>query len=297
MIDLAGPQLRARVSADRGEVRSLRRADGDEELLFQSPWPTAPPAGAAPDPVAWTRAWPGGWTLLFPNAGEPCTVDGRAHGFHGDASLARWDVVAAGDDVATLRWADPSGLEIERRFAAADDALTVDSTIRNTASHPLPYLQTEHLILGERLAGPGAEITLGGGRMLRMDDTGQPLGELESWPTAEDWRTAPADPFSRFAGIEGIERSEVVVEREGIRATVTWAGLPGLWFWHEHRASPEFPGATPITCLGVEPASSLRSDGLEEAIRRGDATILEPGAQARASVALSVARVAPGASA
>jgi hypothetical protein len=282
-------ELRAVVSAERGEIRSLVHRPTGAELLFQSPWTPAPSRPDLLDPEAWTRAWPGGWTLLFPNAGEPCTLDGRAHGFHGAASLASWTVTGEADDAVTLAWRDVSGLDVARSVRLHGDRLEVANRVVNRSSSEQPYLLVEHLILGERLAGPGATISVPPADVVRMDDAGVPLDHPEPWPTSGGWDRVPSDPFSRFGGLTPGEEPRVVVERDGLSVTVAWSGLPALWLWHEHRASDGFPGAHPITCLGVEPSTTVGSQGLAIERDRGEAAVLAPGAAAETLTALIVA--------
>jgi hypothetical protein len=272
--------LRAVVTADRGEIRSLVHRPTESELLFQSPWRPAASGLDLLDPEAWTRAWPGGWTLLFPNAGERCTVSGREHGFHGAASLARWTVGQVADDAVLLGWRDPSGLEVERWVRLRGGRLEVENRVTNRSNTDQPYLLVEHLIFGERIAGAGARIAAPPAPVVRMDDAGEPLGEPEPWPTAEGWDTASAQPFSRFGALSRSGTDRVVVERDGLEVAVCWTGLPALWFWHEHQASDGFPDARPITCLGLEPASTITSQGLARALDRDEARILRPGASA-----------------
>lgn len=285
---LQNDTLRVVVSAERGEIRSLVHVPSGDELLFQSPWAPLPSRPDLLDPEEWTAAWPGGWTLLFPNAGEPCTVDGRAHGFHGAASLARWDLEPTSDHALVLRWRDSSGLEIRRAIRLRGDRLEVENRVENGSAGAQPYLLVEHLILGERLAAAGARISAGAAEVLRMSDAGQPLGDGEAWPTADDWSTVPDQPFSRFGALRGMCPRRITVEREGLSAAVEWSGLASLWLWHEHRASDGFPDSAPITCLGVEPASTASSQGLARALADGEAEVIAPGDSATTITTVSV---------
>ena len=278
--------LRLAVAPERGEIRSLVHRRSGEELLFRSPWePSRAPPGP-PGAEAWVAAWPGGWTLLFPNAGNRCALDGREHGFHGAASLAAWSVVDASATAVTLAWTDASGLAVRRTVALDGAEVTVATEIENRAPEPRPYVLVEHLILGAALAGPGARVTAGPAAVLRMDDDGGPLGPPEAWPTAGDWTVVPDAPFSRFGALHDLERREVRVARGDLAVALRWSGLPCLWLWHEHRASAGFP--LPITALGLEPASVAGSTGLAQAVADGTASWLGPGVRATATAVLAV---------
>jgi hypothetical protein len=226
-------------------------------------------------------AWPGGWTFLFPNAGNRCEHDGRDHGFHGAASLADWSA-----DGTTLSWEDESGLAVRREIALDGGTLSVTTAIENRAAVARAYVLVEHLVLGAALGGPGARLAVDGAQVRRMADDGAPLGD-EPWPTAGGWDVVPDAPFSRFAALHGLERSAVTVTRGGLAATVRWDGLPALWLWHEHRASDGFPH--PITALGLEPASAPRAGGLAAGVADGSATLLAPGERAELRVTVSIA--------
>ena len=286
MRTLQSEELRVGLTPERGEIRSLVHRPTGAELLFQSPWvPTATRADLL-SPEEWTRAWPGGWTLLFPNAGNRCTFAGRAHGFHGAASLSRWSVECESADAVTLAWRDSSELAVRRIVRLDGGELTVATEIENRATAPQPYLMVEHLILGEALAGPGARLATGPARVLRMDDEGAPLGAPEPWPTAEDWTVVPDARFSRFGALHELERREVTVARSGLAATLRWTGLPAMWLWHEHQASDGFP--LPITALGLEPSASVASTGLARAVEQGEAPTLAPGGRATVTTSLAV---------
>jgi hypothetical protein len=278
---LESDALRATVSPARGEVRSLVWRATGEELLFQAPWSPAPTRPALRAEDDWVASWPGGWTLLFPNAGNRCEHDGRDHGFHGAASLADWAV-----DGTALSWEDASGLAVRREIALDGAELSVATAIENRAAVERPYVLVEHLVLGAALGGPGARLSLGGAQVRRMADDGTPLGD-EPWPTDAGWDAVPDAPFSRFGALHGLEQRAVTVARDGLAATVRWSGLPAMWLWHEHRASDGFP--LPITALGLEPASAPRAGGLAAGVADGSATVLAPGERATLRVALSVA--------
>jgi Domain of unknown function (DUF4432) len=283
---LQSDELRVALTPLRGEIRSLVHRPTGEELLFQSPWKPIATRADLRSGEEWTAAWPGGWTLLFPNAGNRCTFGGRDHGVHGAASLARWSVEGESADAVTLAWTDASELAVRRIVRLDGGELTVATEIENRAATPQPYLMVEHLILGAALAGPGARMATGPARVLRMDDEGAPLGAPEPWPTAEDWTVVPDAPFSRFGALHELERREVTVSRGALACTLRWTGLPAMWLWHEHRASDGFP--LPITALGLEPSASVASTGLARAVEQGEAPTLAPGARATVTTALVV---------
>jgi hypothetical protein len=284
------------LDADRGaECRSLTA--GGIELLFQAPWvPTPTNRRAHTDEHAWTTAWPGGWQILFPNAGEECVVDGRHHGFHGAASLAVWQVESAHADRVDLRWEDDSGLLVDRRVDLVRRTVRATTTVTNAGSSAAEFVAVEHIIFGEPLCGHGSRVTLPGGALVPLADDGTQLaGGPRPWPLAvrrgesEDWSRGAAGPSSRFGTVTGLpERRAGLADADGSHAIeLRWSeSFPYLWFWEEQGAAP--PPLTGVSCLGLEPATVSTSEGLAAGRARGEATTLEQGESAHFEVEIEV---------
>jgi hypothetical protein len=294
VISLRSDALALRLDVAHGaEVRSLIRLAGQIELLAQTPWKHAAadvPAGAE----AWTRRWPGGWQLLMPNAGNACVVEGRKHGFHGDASLQPWRIVEQSGSFVDVAWSDVSGLAVVRRVALDGRRVTVATRIVNESEQTRSLLHVEHLVFGPPLAGPGVDIAAPPCALHPLDaDDGTPTGAAVQWPCvgAEDWSRALDAPFTYFGALDRPQPRTIRVANEnaGVAATVDWSGddLPHLWFWHEH-AADRILDDWPLTCLGIEPASALRSGGLADAIDAGEVVVLPSGAAISAEVAVTV---------
>jgi Domain of unknown function (DUF4432) len=293
MIALESDTLAVRIDGTQGaEIRSLIRRAGELELLVQTPWPSAE-ARVPASGDEWTRRWRGGWQLLTPNAGNECVVGGRRHGCHGDASLLPWRLLEEGDHFAELAWRDVSGLAVERRIALEGPRVIVTSRIVNDADEPLQFLLGEHLVFGPPLAGPGVRIDAPATAIVPLDpDTAVPIGPVVRWPMgAADWSRPPDRPFTHFGAFATPEPRALRVanERAGIAATVEWSGaaLPHLWFWHEHRVA-RLVDDWPITCLGLEPATTARGTGLAEAIEAGEAIVLAPRSTTSTETVLTV---------
>lgn len=297
-VELHSDRLSATIDPVAGGcVRSLRDRHSGIELLVQTPPPTAPVPAPPADPDRWTRAWPGGWHLLFPNAGEPCTVHGVRHGFHGAASISRWDVLASDTATAQLAWRDQSGLAVTRQFALKGNVLRVRNDVTNGSSDMASFIIAEHLIFGPPLVGPGMYLGLAGGRLIPMTDTGQhiaPAADALEWPYAdrgaglEDWSNQPEQSLSRFGAVTELTDAEVAIRNGSISVSVSWDmdPLPNLWLWHEN-AGPDTE-ADGITCLGVEPASVAHSLGLANAIESNEAVRLAPHETWHSDVRVSV---------
>lgn len=281
-----------------GEVRSLRPSGGPE-LLFQAPWDQGGDPAPDADERSWTEAWQGGWQLLFPNAGASCEVGARRHGFHGAASLARWEVERAEPDCADLRWTDPGGLVARRSVAVEARTVRARTEVEHRGSEPAAFVLVEHLIFGEPLAGPEARVQLAGGTLVPLADEGfrLPGAEVSEWPYArrddgvEDWSRGAEAPVSRFGAVIGVpgRRARVTSAGGDLAVELQWSEtFPNLWFWEEGGGATEAPWLARTSCLGLEPASVPTGEGLARSLERGEATILGPGERAVFELELEV---------
>jgi hypothetical protein len=299
-MELHSSRLRAHLEpAAGGCLRSLYDLGSDTELLFQSPWPAGPLPSPPADSVEWTRAWPGGWHPLFPNAGEPCEADGRVHGFHGAASIAIWDVVHRNESSAGLRWRDGQGLEVTRNVCLVDNALAVTNVVVNHSGREAAFVFVEHVVLGTPLVGEGLRLHAAGGHLLPLSDSGEALvalDEIDDWPSAhrdhahEDWSISGATPFSRFGALMDPPAHSVSATNGPVKVHLDWSGntLPHLWIWHENMESRDMPDGMAIRCLGLEPASVPNSRGLAAARESGHATTVPPDGSWHSEVRMSV---------
>jgi hypothetical protein len=301
VIRLSSPELELAVDPDRGgDILSLRLLSSGLELLFQAPWEARPARERTPDPAAWTQGWRGGWQLLFPNAGWPCTVEGRAHGFHGAASLARWQVTTATERAVELAWRDDCLLSVNRHVEVAGQVVHVRTRIRNEGTRSAPFVLVEHLIFGPPLVGEQTTIDAPSCLLLPLADDGPALVAAETalaWPlcddgrSREDWSSIGSGPHGRFGALLGLEEKRVKVAKAalGITATLEWSdSLPYLWLWQEVRALEDAPFDGRTVCLGMEPASVPTAEGLAASLERNEATVLGPDEQFEAAVQLEI---------
>jgi hypothetical protein len=277
MLQLASNTVAARIDPRHGgEVLDLIDVRSGRQLLGRPPFASDQPVAGELDETTWTRSYRGGWQLLVPNAGNPCVVDGVAHGFHGRASTDPWDVVEASADAATIEWAG-HGLRVRRRFAASDDGLSARSTI--TAERSVAFVWVEHIGLGIELLDPSVEIVLAGGRAYEVSEqTGPPAPPEEAgrWPEVRllDGTLERADravltaPRTRLLVVTQVPEGRLTVRNRdrGQGLEIAWdrRWLPHLWMWHEVRTSGG-PWRQLTETLVVEPASVPHTLGLRTA--------------------------------
>jgi hypothetical protein len=303
-VTLESEALRAVVDPARGfEIASLVARERGIELLYQAHWERAPLGTPPLDEAAWTAAWGGGWQLLVPNASVACTVGGRRHGYHGDGSVADWELRDEADGHAVGVWSDPSGLACQRRVEVDGPSLTVRTFVENVFASAVPLVLVEHLVLGGPIAGELALIDLPGGRVEPAAWDGRPLAEATPWPLVPDgdrlvdWSRLGPRPLSRFGVVQGLPegRAHVRNPAAGVGVRLAWpaATMPNLWLWQEGcgTADPPWDGRT--ACLAIEPSTVSRADGLAQALRRGDAIQLAAGASVDTWVRLELSEGAP----
>jgi hypothetical protein len=183
-------------------------------------------------------------------------------------------------------WRDPDGLLIERHLDVAPSGIRARTEIVNTAATPQSLLAMEHLILGGPLAAEDAVIELAGGMVQPQTWDGEIDGAPTPWPAGHD-RLA-GRPFSRFAVVQDLEQRSAVVRGGGLQVTLSFTH-PHLWLWQEGCASTAPPWDGRTACLGIEPSTAPRADGLRAAIDRDEALWLEPAASFVTHLELEIA--------
>lgn len=285
MITLRSDHLLAVIDPDHGaEMLELIDLRTSWRPLARAPFSAGPPLAGDLDEEAWTSRYRGGWQIAAPNAGEPCVVQGAAHGFHGRASVSPWQVLDADDATATLAWAG-HGLSATRRVALHDDRVVVDVRFTTSEAGPVPMLAVEHLAFGVELLEPAVELELAGGLVRDHTTAEAARGAGVPWPGLGGAggagqridRLTLDEPAARYAIVEGLPEGRLAARnvRTGHGAELRWdvEALPHLWFWQEVRGPDRlWRGVGEI--LGLEPASVPHGAGLEAAVADGSATLV-----------------------
>jgi hypothetical protein len=276
-------------------------------VLGRVPWAVSDeplPSLAARDEPEWLTRYTGGWPLLFPNAGDACTVDGVFHGFHGEASIAPWEVVERG----------AAHLVLERHFAAipavmrrtmrvAGETLSIDERLTFEGPTPVDVMWGHHPSFGSDLLDGPFEITCGASRVSAepaYDPPANPLrpGAIGRWPQLHgkdgemDLRR-PVAPCASLAYLEGFGDAWAAIRRldDAVAVLLSWDGqrFPCAWLWCELEGTAEEPWGGRTRLVAIEPNTTACGLGLNEARRRGLPLLrLSPGDKLAGSIALRV---------
>ena len=263
------------VLADKGaDIRAVTHRASGINVLFQPPWPEGGPT-PPPEPderEEWLAHYRGGWQLLVPNAGASRLHAGARQGYHGEASLRRWNVVAADDARAqlnvTLRTAP---LHIDRIVHLDADTLFVRDVLTNRSEKPVSFRWVHHAAFGapfidgdSTLHADAVDVVIHfrDGGVVHDHANGKPF-PLAALGADEivDLRQVPPPHSGRslFAtlGQFTTPRFTITSPRTGLQATLAWDSthLPFAWLWQECHAEQGYPWYGQAYAVGVEPAN------------------------------------------
>jgi hypothetical protein len=268
-------------------LRQVRHRATGWTVLWRTPWTPQPALNAGPvgDSVtSWLRSYPGGWQLLLPNAGDPCTVDGVEYAFHGEASTSRWEW-ESGDGWLKGRldcYAVP--LRVDRYVKVAGTKVSVTDEVTNTGADAVRFMWGHHPGFGGDLLDGGATIEIAGRRVRTDSDFDPPRNALEpgvtaGWPFVPgrsggvvDLRS-PVYGQSAFACIDDLADGWACITRADGRlaAELRWdaSTFPCVWLWEELGGSTSLPWFGRGEVVGIEPCSTWPGRGLRRALEEG----------------------------
>jgi hypothetical protein len=310
-VHLQNDLLAVTVLVDKGaDIYELTYRPRAVDVLWKSPWGLPSAAVTLPTTqsvVSWMDAYPGGWQVLFPNGGDPCSVQGMELGFHGEAALAAWDyeTLQADDLGCQVRfWTrlrrSPFRITRLMSLSAGVGVLTIEERITNEGGEPLPYMWSHHPAFGAPFLGPACQVDVGAQSLWADDELvgpGNPLqpGARYPWPmkvAGQDLSRVPdaGTPRVLFAYFEDFEAGwYAITNRElGFGVALVWPRevFPYAWFWQEMHASPGYPWYKSCYVMAIEPATSIPGRGLAKVVEKtGTQRQLGPGESA--SVTLS----------
>lgn len=266
LITLRDDSIEVVVDVGRGaDILTLRHLRTGVDVLFSTPWREhadairAGDAGpTAHDPVGgFLEPYRGGWNTLCPNAGPPREVHGAMVGFHGEAAIARWDLVEQAADRVRLRCALHSvPVVIERALVLDAGVIRIDDELVNTSDVDLEIDYVSHPALG----GPFIEgCTIETNARGYTSDPGTADGVDGGLRQVPAGATGMA--FGWLAEFDGDPWATITNDDLGLAVRLAWdpTHLPYAWFWQELSWTAGYPWYRRARAVAIEPSSTPTS--------------------------------------
>lgn len=259
--------------------------------------------------VNWTNGYPGGWQLMVPNAGPARQHDGIMQGYHGEASLARWQIVSQNEtsvELTTDLFTAP--LTLVRTIILDGAALKVTDAITNNSPDPCSFRLGQHPAFGTPFLDEHSYITMNAatfmsdavapGTLTGADACGQPSEVLPVGPVANSLAIpAPGSGEALFGALTDFTSQDAaatfVSPTHGFGLQLVWdrAVYPNAWLWMEANSGGGWPWFKRLYSMAVEPVNIIPGEGVSASghIRGGDGVAIAAG-QTLASV-ITVSRV------
>lgn len=289
-----------------GTITDVIHRNSGLSVLGKVPWdPVAYPIGslAAHDEAEWLTRYTGGWPLLFPNAGDACTIDGVFHGFHGEASIAPWTCEAGARTLRLSRRFFTVPVEMERIITVDGDSVLVAEKLHMMGARPVDVMWGHHPTFGSDLLEGRFEITSGGGAVTvdsGFDPVANPLcpGATGRWPMVAG-KSGPFDlgypppVMSALAYLHDLDEAWLAIRRadDAIAVQLSWDGrrFPCAWLWYELAGTQEAPWHGRGKLIGLEPNTTGLAYGMATAKAWGASLLrLHPGEEIQTELRLRV---------
>lgn len=312
MIDIVtifNDNMQVEVAVGRGgEIRRVGSPGGRNRLArFDGRSPLAAEVGGSygDGTLDWLSSYRGGWQVLFPNVGAPSEAAGVPLPFHGEVSVAPWQLVAADEHSLLLRAEARLPFTLERTLRLDDQrpVLRVEEVARHSGEPvvgQLPFLWGHHPAFA---CAPGDLIDLPPGSLHTAADVVGGYadllpGESSTWPNARtadgstiDLAKVPEGPVRRLCYLPRPRAGWAALRRpasaEGTAMTWDTQAFPDLWLWQEI-GTPGMPWYGRARITAIEPQSAWPGDGLAAHVARGTARTLRPGGCARSWLTLTL---------
>lgn len=314
-VTLENAHLRVTVAPGKGcEIIEYvdKRTDTDYcSYPEDGPVPTDRALSLAPSPEgAFHDSYTGGWQMIFPSGGMPTHYRGAALGQHAEAATRPWtftvetdtaDEVVVRFDTTLVRL--PYALSRTLHLSGDAARLEIAESATNRAPVAMEAMWGQHVTLGRPFLQPGQTISLPPGVTVHphrghgFDWLDRDVEQI--WPhvtlagggEADLSQVPENDAPSEMLYLTGFDEGwyEVCAD-DGRVFRVEWdaSALPYLWLWREFGASSDYPFWGSTYALGLEPFSSMPTEGLQNAVDNGTALRFGPGETRSLTWAVSV---------
>lgn len=290
MLRLASEELElVLLPANGADIYSLTDRPTGIDVLFKTPWDGAIPVGAydgSSSVERWVARYWGGWQLLLPNGGDECVEGGVTWGYHGEASVRSWDVIAADATSATLSVRLLTApLAVTRTVTVIGPVVRISESVTNESDIPLEVMWSHHPAFGAPFLDETCVIDAGC-RTVLADPTApgtllQP-GARFSWPVVTDSRGREIDlravpgPGERRALLAYLtdfsDGFYAITNRDrGLGFGLRWPAetFGHAWLWQEVHATAAWPWFGRAYAMAIEPASTIPGHGMATAREHG----------------------------
>lgn len=300
--------LRISIVPDKGtDIIEINFKPLDLDFSWISPGGLRNPSsypGDTQDPTSsFLDFYPGGWQEVFPSGGAPSAHAGAKFGQHGEFFALPWGVeiekdieseVAVSFRSRSLKF--PFKIHKTIRLRSGETSFSIDETLINESAIPLPVMWGHHIVFGRPFLQPGARIRLPEGvkaiphpAPIGPDNRRRIANEEFPWPNARDIddnvldlsvipsNSTPSDLVYITDFPESRAWYEIADPLRGAGCRVEWdrALMPYLWYWQEFGAHTGYPWYGRAYVAGLEPFSSMPTNGLSEAVANGTALVVE----------------------
>lgn len=286
-ITLRSAELEVLVTPERGgDIVQVTDRPTGTAVLAQSPTRHPRSIAASADSMAsWMHGYPGGWQLLAPNAGPERIHDGVLQGYHGEAALARWEILGQDDHGCTLQtFLATAPLRLRREVVVDGPELAVTDTVENLSPDPASTRLLQHPAFGEPFLDADSYLLISAahlisdaqapGSLVSADLVAPPGNVLATGPVPGSLALpGPGSHESLFAALDGFETPSATFcsPTRGFAVRLDWDPViyPHAWFWIEANAGTGWPWFRRMFAIAVEPANILPGDGVVGEYRRG----------------------------
>ena len=306
---LASEAIEIEVDVTSGATITRIARPGGPNCLFEADWVSPVRASRSRsygDPTLdWLSEYRGGWHGLFPNAGAPAVIDGLSIPFHGELSLAEWEITERSERSVTLIAGCRLPLVLTRVITLDESAATlrIVESATNEGDDSVSFLWGHH---------PALDVSKGGvldlpGCSLHVSPSWRPShGDLVpdargTWPSVEgkegqvDLRSVPVQPTERLVFLSNLDAHWAAYRpASGDAVAIAWDGetFPHAWLWTQIMGAG-FPWYGRPEIVAIEPQSAPDDAGLALHRDAGRALKLAPADQRTAWVTVSLFDATP----
>ena len=268
---------------------------------FRSPAHFVPAGGSQVSPFF--DHWTGAWFEVLPNGGPACEYKGAQLGFFAETINVPWHYHILEDRperVSVALWVHtyrtPFLLQKTLTLEAGTAALIIEEHLTNEGHEPMDFMWGHHPVVGPPFLDESCRISAPDSRVEVLHDEDGPdyrmgLHQVGRWPVIQDRDGRPLDlrvippPAGRTMDncyLSEFEDGWIAVSNTRREVGFGLAWNPDvfryIWLWQALGGGIGYPWYGRTYNMGIEPWTSFPCGGLNEAIARGTAMQIGPGA-------------------